>query len=148
MEAGTHFEAERTERIARERREEARRRAESAARWLTFASAYLLLAGGMTLIWGIVALGNRSEFAEEGLVWSTLDTWGWVAIVVGALQVLAGLLLFRRQFGGQWLAGVLAVLGIFVHFLALGAYPIWSVIALVTNALVLWAVTAHGDEIE
>jgi hypothetical protein len=28
-----------------------------------------------------------------------------------------------------------------------GAYPIWSVIAL-TNGLVLWAVTAHGDEFD
>ena len=148
MEAGTHFEAERTERIGRERREEARRRAASAARWLTFAAAYLLLAGGMTLIWGIVALGNKSAFREDGLVWSSLETWGWIAIGIGVLQILAGLMLLGRQFAGQWLAGVLAVFGIFVHFLALGAYPVWSVIALVTNGLVLWAVTAHGDDID
>ena len=33
-----------------------------------------------------------------------------------------------------------------VNFLSVGAYPIWSVIALVFNALVLWAVTVHGEE--
>jgi hypothetical protein len=29
-----------------------------------------------------------------------------------------------------------------------GDVGIWSVIALVTNGLVLWAVTAHGDEFD
>jgi hypothetical protein len=53
-----------------------------------------------------------------------------------------------RRFAGQWLAGVLALMGIFVSFFAMGAYPIWSVIALGANALVLWAVTAHGDEFD
>jgi hypothetical protein len=116
--------------------------------WIAFAGAYLLVAGGMNLIWGIVALSNKSAFHEDGLVWSTLNTWGWIAIVVGGAQMLAGLLVMGRMFAGQWLAGVLAILGIFVSFFSLGAYPVWSVIALATNGLVLWAVTAHGDEFD
>jgi hypothetical protein len=116
--------------------------------WIAFAGAYMLVAGGMNVIWGIVALSNKSAFHEDGLVWSSLNTWGWIAIVVGGLQVLAGFLVSARQFSGQWLAGVLSILGIFVSFFALGAYPVWSVIALVANGLVLWAVTAHGDEFD
>jgi hypothetical protein len=116
--------------------------------WIAFAGAYLLVAGLMNVIWGIVALSNKSAFTESGLVWSTLDTWGWIAIVTGGLQGIAGLMVLARQFAGQWLAGVLAVVGIFVSFFSLGAYPIWSVIALATNGLVLWAVTAHGDEFD
>ena len=73
---------------------------------------------------------------------------GWIAIVTGGLQAIAGLMVLARRFAGQWLAGVLAVVGIFVSFFSLGAYPIWSVIALATNGLVLWAVTAHGDEFD
>ena len=30
------------------------------------------------------------------------------------------------------------------NFTTVGAYPVWSCIAIVANALVLWAVTAHG----
>jgi hypothetical protein len=143
MGAGTQFEAERE--TARER---ARREHESAVGWINFAAAYLVAAGGMTLIWGIVALANKSAFAEDGLVWSKLDTWGWVAVVVGGAQILAAFLVLQRRFAGQWLAGVIASFGILFHFLTLGAYPVWSVIALVTNGLVLWAITAHGDEFE
>jgi hypothetical protein len=116
--------------------------------WVAFVGAYLVLAGMLHLIWGIVALSNTDEFVEDGLVWSTLNTWAWIAIVTGGIQILAGLLVLGRRFAGQWLAGVLAIIGIFVSFFSLGAYPIWSVIVLVMNGLVLWAVTAHGDEFE
>jgi hypothetical protein len=116
--------------------------------WVAFAGAYLLVAGLMNLIWGIVALANKSAFVESGLVWSTLNLWGWIAIVTGTLQGVAGVMVLARRFAGQWLAGVLAVVGIFVSFFEIGAYPVWAVIALATNGLVLWAVTAHGDEFD
>jgi hypothetical protein len=116
--------------------------------WVAFASAYLAIAGGMHVIWGIVALSNKSAFHEDGLVWSKLDTWGWIAIVLGGLQMVAALMIFARRFAGQWLGGVLAIAGVFLSFLAAGAYPIWSVMALVANGLVLWAVTTHGDEFD
>jgi hypothetical protein len=116
--------------------------------WVAFAGAYLLVAGTMNVIWGIVALDNRSEFHESGLVWSNLNTWGWVAIAAGGAQILAGLLVLSQTFAGQWLAGILALCGIFVNFLSAGAYPVWSLIALVANGLVLWAITVHGDEFD
>src|SRR5262245_21337196 len=116
------------------------RDADRGSGWVAFAGAYLLVAGAMNLIWGIGALSNKSAFHESGLVWSTLSTWGWIAVVTGVFQVVAGIMIAARRFAGQWLGGVLAIVGIFVHFFALGAYPIWSVIALVANAIVLWAV--------
>ena len=115
---------------------------------LTFAAVYLFIAGGMNVLWGAAALANKANFRESGLVWSNLDTWGWIAIVVGVLQVVAAFMTQRRTFAGQWLAGVIATLAIFVNFLSLGAYPVWSIIALVANGLVIWAVTAHGDDFD
>jgi len=144
MEAGAHFQTESPE----ARRAERAERARADAGWLTFACAYLVAAGGMSVIWGIVALANKSAFAEKGLVWSKLSTWGTLLLIVGLFQLIAAVLLYRRQFAGQWLAGILALAGVFVHFLALGAYPVWSVIAIVANGLVLWAITAHGEAIE
>ena len=37
--------------------------------------------------------------------------------------------------------------GMLINFISIGAYPVWSCIGLVGNALVLWAVTVHGDEL-
>jgi hypothetical protein len=116
--------------------------------WIAFAGAYLLVAGFMNLIWGIVALSNKSAFHESGLVWSSLNTWGWIAVVTGTLQIVAAVMIAAQRFAGQWLGGVLALVGIFVSFFSAGAYPIWSVMSLVANGLVLWAVTVHGDEFD
>lgn len=125
---------------------EARSKYESG--WIPFAGAYLLIAGCMNVIWGIAALDKKDIFREGSLVWSNLDTWGWIAIGVGGAQLLAGLLVLAQRFAGQWLGGILAMLGVFLNFLSIGAYPLWSVIALVANALVLWAITVHGDEFD
>jgi hypothetical protein len=116
--------------------------------WVAFAGAYLLISGGLNLIWGITALSKKDYFVESGLVWSSLSTWGWIAVVVAAVQIIAGGLLFARKIGGVLMAIVLAMAGIFVNFLSIGAYPVWSCIAIVCSALVLWAVTVHGEDFE
>jgi hypothetical protein len=148
MEAGAHFHEDPGRMTSQPRTGAMRTGDELRSGWVAFAGAYLLVAGGMNLIWGIVALANKSAFVENGLVWSNLNTWGWIAIVTGGVQMLAGCMVRARRFAGQWLAGILALVGIFVSFFSAGAYPIWSIIALAANGLVLWAVTAHGDEFE
>jgi hypothetical protein len=148
MEAGAHFHEDPGRMTSQPRTGATRTGDELRSGWVAFAGAYLLVAGGMNLIWGIVALANKSAFVENGLVWSNLNTWGWIAIVTGGVQMLAGCMVLARRFAGQWLAGILALVGIFVSFFSAGAYPIWSIIALAANGLVLWAVTAHGDEFE
>ena len=121
---------------------------ESGSGWITFAAVYLFIAGGMNVLWGAAALAKKSNFHESSLVWSNLNTWGWIAIILGGLQILAAFLTYGRTFAGQWLAGTLAVLGIFHCFLSLGAYPVWSILAMTANGLVVWAITAHGDEFD
>jgi hypothetical protein len=113
--------------------------------WVIFAATYLGLAGGANLIWGITALSNREYFAEGGLVWSNLDTWGWISIVVAGVQLVTALLLAMRWFGGVLVAIIVAVCGVLANFLMFGAYPAWSTVAIVCNALVLWAVTTHAE---
>jgi hypothetical protein len=113
------------------------------AGWVVFASAYLSLAGILNVIYGIATLENKQYFHESGLLWSNLNTWGWVAIIVGALQLgIAGFLWARSAFG--------VVLGIFVamlafiaNFLSIGAYPVWSVIAMVLDGFVIWALSTN-----
>jgi hypothetical protein len=116
--------------------------------WVAFAGTYLGITGALNLIWGVTALANKDYFVDGGLVWSSLSTWGWIAIVIAAAQILAGGLLFARKVAGVLMAIVLAMAGIFINFLSIGAYPVWSCIAIVCSALVLWAVTVHGDAFE
>ena len=116
--------------------------------WIVFAGVYLLVAGAMNAIWGLAALTDRALLLERTLVWSTLTTWGWVSLAVALVQLAAGGLVLARKVVGRVLAIVIALGGLFVNFLSVGAYPLWSILALVANGLVLWAVTVYGDAFE
>jgi hypothetical protein len=118
---------------------------QSSSGWAIFVAVYLTIAGVLNLVWGIAALSNKSYFNSGGLLWSQLNTWGWVAIVLGAIQVLGAMLVTARRAGGAVIAGFLAFFGIMLNFLSIGAYPVWSVILLVVDALIIWAVTVHAD---
>jgi hypothetical protein len=121
------------------------REAQSSSGWAVFVAVYLLIAGVLNIIWGIAALQNRSYFIDGGLLWSELNTWGWVAIIAGAIQALGAALVAARRAGGAIIAGFLAFFGIMLNFLSIGAYPVWSTILLVVDALIIWAVTVHSD---
>ena len=118
------------------------------AGWIVFAGVYLLVAGTMNAIWGLAALTDRDLLVESGLAWSNLTTWGWASVGVAAAQLAAGMLVLARRVVGRTLAVVIALAGLFVNFLSVGAYPLWSILALVANGLVLWAVTVYGEAFE
>jgi len=113
--------------------------------WVIFAATYLALAGAANAIWGITALSKKEYFAEDGLVWSNLQTWAVISLVVAGVQLITAALLGMRWFGGVLLGIVVATCGVLANFLMFGGYPVWSSVAIVCNALVLWAVTAHSD---
>lgn len=114
--------------------------------WVAFAGAYMMITGLFNLVWGITALSKKEYFVENGLVWSNLNLWGWIAIIVAVIQFAVGAGLFARKVIGMLAALVVSMSAIFVNFLSIGAYPIWSSIAIVGSCLVLWAITVHSDE--
>ena len=115
--------------------------------WLAFASIYLIIAGALNLIWGVTALSKKDFFNEDGLVWSNVQFWGWMALIVAAVQILTALLIRARRSGGMIIGIVVGMVGALVNFMSIGAYPVWSGTAMVCSLLVLWAVTVHWEEL-
>jgi hypothetical protein len=122
--------------------------ADHSSGWVKFAGVYVLIAGGLNALWGIVALAKKEQFVEGGLVWSDLQVWGWIALIIGVIQLLTAVLVLMRNPIGMIMAIFVSMAAIFSNFLMFGAYPGWSAIALVCNGLVLWAVTVHSDAFE
>ena len=114
--------------------------------WVAFAGSYLAISGALNLIWGITALSKKDFFDENGLVWSNVQFWGWVALITAAVQILTGLLIRSRRSGGMILGILVGMVGALVNFTSIGAYPVWSGTAMVCSLLVLWAVTVHWEE--
>lgn len=114
--------------------------------WVAFVGIYLVVAGVLNVLWGVAALSDKRSFEEDSLVWSDLSFWGWTALVVGVAQLVGAVLVAAQRVGGPIIAGFLAFMGLMVNFLSIGAYPIWSAILIVVDALILWAVSVHGEE--
>ena len=111
--------------------------------WTILASVYLALAGILNVIFGIAALQNGQYFNSDGLVWANLHAWGWLAIILGAFEIIVAGFIYARSAFGIVLGIFLAVLAFIANFLSLGAYPAWSVIGIVLDGLVIWALSVN-----
>ena len=95
--------------------------------WWIFAGFMLGIAGVLDLIWGIAAVSDSKFFvADQKYIISSLNTWGWVAIVLGAGQLFAAVSLFYGGGFGRWVGIILASLSAIYALLAITAYPLWS----------------------
>jgi hypothetical protein len=71
----------------------------SGSGWVTFAGIMFLVSAFANFFWGLAALDTRSYLAESGLLYSTLETWGWVALGWSALVLIGGILVLARTSG-------------------------------------------------
>ena len=115
---------------------------------MTLAAVLIVIVGVYNFVWGYGALDKKELFNESSLVYSNLNFWGWVFIVIGALQILTAILLFARRVGGVILAGLGASASAVVAFLALLANTDWALVIIALNILILWSVFAHIDDFE
>jgi hypothetical protein len=116
----------------------------------TFAAGTLLLTCALlTLVLGISAIVSSHLIVIGPNYVYTLNTagWGWVHIV---LAILMAAIAFGLYFGSIWArvaAIVMASLSIVVMFVSLPYYPLWSIVVIALDVVVIWAVaTWHTSQ--
>lgn len=116
--------------------------------WITFAGVMLIIGGSLGLIFGIIAAVNDNwvVFANRGAVSLDLSTWGWVHVIVGAIVLLAGFGVFTGNILARIVGVAVAIVSLIANFLWLPVYPVWAIIIITIDVLVIWALTAHGGE--
>ncbi len=110
-----------------------------------FAAIIILVGGSLNLIWGISALSNKEFFREGSLLFESLQTWGWVYLVVGAIQLVVAFMIWQGHGWGAALGMFGSFLAIMVNFLSIGAYPIWSCILIALNFVVLYQLATNWE---
>ncbi len=115
-----------------------------------FVAILLLMAGTLNLIYGFGAIGNAHFFTSStSYVFANLHTWGWITVILGVIQLTAGVSLMGGNAYGRIIGIFGAALGALESLLAVGGnYPFWS---LGVFALCLWIlhglVIYGGDEV-
>jgi hypothetical protein len=114
--------------------------------WLTFAAVMLFAAGAVNALWGIAALSKASYFHKESLLFGELKMWGVISLVFGGLQLLAGGLVVSRRTAGAVIGIGLALLSGLFALITIGGYPVWSVVVLTIDGLIIYGLTTRGFE--
>jgi hypothetical protein len=119
--------------------------------WIVFAAFVLIIVGGMDMLQGFVGI-IKDEYVvatPKGLAILDVTAWGWANLIWGALLILTGLGLLGAAGWARWLA----IIGVSIN--AIGqiafmanypqAYPIWNLLIVALNILVLYALTARWE---
>jgi hypothetical protein len=116
--------------------------------WITFATVMLTMIGAFNILEGLAALlrGNITYIDQNRLVVVNLTTWGLLALVSGALLVAIGLGLFSRSEAARGAAVVVVGLHAILQLTALAAFPIWSLLMIALDVVILFALTVHWAE--
>jgi hypothetical protein len=113
--------------------------------WAAFVAVMFLVLGCFNLIDGIAALVQDDYFKVDELLFGDLSMWGVIWIVLGLLQFLTAYLVYRGSVAGALIGITLAGLNAVGALLSIGAYPLWSIIILAGDGVVLYALTVYGD---
>jgi hypothetical protein len=105
-----------------------------------FVSVLLLIAGVLNVIYGIAGVGNAHFFNGTQYVFASLNTWGWITIIVGIIQLAAGVSLMTGGGFGRVIGIFAAAIGALESLLSVGGvHPWWS---LAIFAMCVWIL--HG----
>ena len=66
---------------------------------------------------------------------------------MGGLVVLAGIGVLSGNVLARTVGVILAGLSMMTNFFFFPVYPLWSIVVITIDALVIWALTAHGREL-
>ncbi len=113
---------------------------------IVFAAVLLVTVGIFNLIDGIDAIARSHIFiANAHYAIGDLRAWGWVALILGALQLLAAIGILAGNQAARWFAVAVVGLNAINQMLFIPAYPFWSLLIIAIDVVALWGLCAYGS---
>jgi len=116
--------------------------------WPTVAGVIACIAGAYNVLSGIAAIRKDDAIQQAGKVLFEIDVskWGWFWLGIGAVQIVAAILIFKRHPVAVPLAvGIAAASAIFTVF-AIFTYPLWTVVVALLDICIIFSLVLHEDE--
>jgi hypothetical protein len=119
-------------------------RSERYGGWVTFATVMFLIAASFNTLYGVAALVKDDYFAADELLFGDLSMWAALYLTAAAFQAVAAGLLLVRSAAGVFLGIVIAMLSATLALVSIAAYPLWSIVVLVVDGLIIYGLTVYG----
>lgn len=116
--------------------------------WVYFSGFVMTVIGAMQAIIGLAALFNGPVVADLNgtFIVANIAAWGWIHLIYGLVVLAAGIALFQGKTWARVVGVLLAVGNILVQFAFVSVYPLWAVIIIAFNLMLIYAITVHGSE--
>ncbi|HMH31245.1 MAG TPA: hypothetical protein VK534_02095 [Methylomirabilota bacterium] len=118
--------------------------------WVFFAGLMMILTGIFQAIDGLTALLRPTWYVttEKALLVFNYTAWGWIHLALGLVVLLAGFSVLHGSTWARFIGVVLAMLSAVGALVSITAYPIWSIIIITIDVLVIYALTVYGGELK
>jgi hypothetical protein len=116
--------------------------------WTVFAGLVMIVIGLWNVVWGFLEIANDYYFTGDTLRSGSHSLWGWLYIGVGLVMLLLAPLVFLRNPAGVFLAFVAVACNALFHVLGFGHRFWWSVVVLVLDVVVLYALANYGIRVQ
>src|SRR3954452_3635003 len=115
--------------------------------WIVFAATMLFLVGMFDAIWGLGAVLNDKVVTAGGSGAIVLDitVWGWVHIVIGLVMIATSVGLFMMKGFARWFGIFFAAVSAILQVGVLTAFPIWGLIVIALDVVVIYQLTVRWD---
>ncbi|MFI5003546.1 MAG: hypothetical protein ACHQE6_00900 [Solirubrobacterales bacterium] len=115
--------------------------------WIIFAGVIMLIGGFLDAMWGLAAVINNEVITVGGhgvVVWD-ITAWGWAHLILGSLVALTGLGLLAAQSWARWLGIIFVTLNVLVQFGTFTLFPLWSMMIIALDIVILYQLTARWE---
>ena len=108
---------------------------------MIFAGIMILIVGVMNVIYGLAAIDNSTFFVQDAryVVLNDLNTWGWILLVVGAVQLVAAFGIWSRAAWGRWIGIISASGNAIIQLLFIASFPLAALALFSLDLLVIYA---------
>jgi hypothetical protein len=116
--------------------------------YIMFASFILIMIGIFHAIDGLAAIINNDVYAHIGdyIFKFNVTTWGWIHLIGGIIVLIAGFSLYGGAVWARTVGVIVALISAIAAFASLPYAPVWSIILIVLDVAVIWALTMHGRD--
>lgn len=113
-----------------------------------FAGVMMIVGGGFQALQALAAIVNDKYLVVlPNYIYSfDLTAWGWIHLILGLALLVTGICLLMGQGWARIVGIVVAGLAALANFTWLPYAPLWSIIVIAIDVLVIWALISSRQQ--